>query len=139
MSVDTHDITFQRVAFFKNATSSTCWKFLDVLFINLIVRQVIVFCWWSLWSLENKFLPLYSGVENTAVLYDSLLLGYLGSLLCLMLDLMVQKMTVTKVFMVRSTVMVVTVLSFFSSVNVWRGLWSLLNHYFLPNINHDEN
>ena len=32
-----------------------------------------------------------------------------------------------------------TLLAFWSSVNVWRGVWSMLDRYFLPGINMEEN
>ena len=32
------------------------WFVLDVLFTNLVMRHLVVFSWWSLWELENKFL-----------------------------------------------------------------------------------
>ena len=32
-----------------------------------------------------------------------------------------------------------TLLAFWASVNVWRGVWSMLDRYFLPGINMEEN
>ena len=139
LSLDDHDITFKRKTFFRKSSESNFWLFIDVIFTNLVIRQLIVFCWWSLWSLENKFFPHHKGEEVDSVSYDSLFLGYAGAALCLMLDKLIQNLITTKLYIIRPAATLVTILAFFSSVNVWRGLWSLLNLYFLPNIDHDEN
>jgi len=141
ISLDDQDEVFQRTIFFSKAADSTSWFIFDVIFINLVIRQLIVFCWWSLWSLENQFFPQYliRSEEDILVSYDSLALGYAGAALCLILDKLIQNLTTTKLYIVKLKSTLVTLLAFFSSVNVWRGLWSLLNCYFLPNIDHDEN
>ena len=48
-------------------------------------------------------------------------------------------MTTTKLYIVKPAATLITVLAFFSSVNVWRGVWSMLDHYFLPTLDTDEN
>jgi len=140
ISLDKHEVTFQNGTFFRKTPDSGFWLLIDVIFTNLVIRQLIVFCWWSLWSLENQvLLKTYMGMEDLNVSYDSLLMGYAGTILTLFLDKMVQRITTTKLYIVKPITTLVTLLAFFSSVNVWRGVWSMLDHYFLPGIDKDEN
>ena len=122
LSLDDRGTAFKRKVFFRKSSESVLWLFLDVTFTNMVVRQLIVFCWWSLWSLLNTLSPQYQSVA-----YDSLILGYIGFALCLMLDKLIQKLTTSKFYLIKPAVTVVTILAFLSSVAVWRGLWSLLD------------
>jgi len=142
ISLDNHQTTFQIGTFFRKTPDSGIWFVIDVIFTNLIVRQLIVFCWWSLWSLENKFLLTnYIGMQDYDVSYDSLLIGYAGTMLTCGLDRLVLSFSITQTqtFMLKFVRTLVTVLAFFSSVNVWRGVWSMLDHYFLPGVEQDVN
>jgi len=140
ISLDKHEVTFQNGTFFRKTPEAGCWFFIDVIFTNLVIRQLIVFCWWSLWSLENQFLlKNHIGMSDFDVSYDSLLMGYSGAVLSVCLDKLIQNMTTTKLYITKPAATLVTVLAFFSSVNVWRGVWSMLDHYFLPSIEQDEN
>eukprot|EP00091_Calanus_sinicus_P017290 TRINITY_DN37323_c0_g1_i1.p2 TRINITY_DN37323_c0_g1~~TRINITY_DN37323_c0_g1_i1.p2 ORF type:complete len:148 (-),score=57.66 TRINITY_DN37323_c0_g1_i1:222-632(-) len=78
-------------------------------------------------------------MADSDVSYDSLLMGYAGAMLSLCLDKLIQNITTTKLYMVKPAATLITVLAFFSSVNVWRGVWSMLDHYFLPTLGKDEN
>ena len=139
ISLDKHEVTFQNGTFFRKTPEAGCWFLIDVIFTNLVIRQLIVFCWWSLWSLENQFLlKNHIGMADFDVSYDSLLMGYAGALLSLCLDKLIQNMTTTKLYIVKPAATMITVLAFFSSVNVWRGVWSMLDHYFLPTLDTDE-
>lgn len=143
IALDRHEVTFQNGTFFRKTPLDRWWFLVDVIFTNLVIRQLIVFCWWSLWSLENQFLHInFMGEKvSNVVSYDSLILGYSAAVVCLALDHLVDHLTNTgaKLYVIRPAGLAVTLLAFFASVNVWRGIWSMLNHYFLPNIDHDEN
>jgi len=140
ISLDKHEVTFQNGTFFRKTPDAGCWFLIDVIFTNLVIRQLIVFCWWSLWSLENKFLFInIMGMKDFNVSSDSLLLGYGGAMLTFGLDKLIQNVTTTKLYIAKPAATLVTVLAFFSSVNVWRGVWSMLDHYFLHDIDKDEN
>jgi len=140
ISLDKHEVTFQNGTFFRKTPEAGCWFLIDVVFTNLVIRQLIVFCWWSLWSLENQFLlKNHIGYADSHVSYDSLLMGYAGAMLSISLDKMMQNITTTKLYIIKPASTMITVLAFFSSVNVWRGVWSMLDFYFLPNIDQDEN
>jgi len=73
------------------------------------------------------------------VSWDSLLLGYAGAMLVMALDQLSGQLTSTKLYITRPINIFLILLAFISSVNVWRGIWSMLNHYFFANINPDEN
>ena len=129
LSLDDQDTTFRRKCFFHRSSESALWLLFDIVLTNLVIRQLIVFCWWSLWSLLTKIF----------LSYHSLALGYTGAALCPILDRLVQNLTTTKLYIIKPAATFVTILAFISSVNVWRGLWSLLNQHFLPSMDHDEN
>jgi len=141
LAMDRHELTFRNSTFFRKTPTDNWWFLIDVIFTNLVIRQLVVFCWWSLWALENKFLKLnFMGEYVTDVAWDSLLLGYAGAMLSVALDqLLALQLTTTKLYITRSLNLFVTILAFLSSVNVWRGVWSMLNHYFFANIDPDEN
>jgi len=140
ISLDKHEVTFQNGTFFRKTPDAGCWFLIDVIFTNLVIRQLIVFCWWSLWSLENKFLcKNYMGIKEFNVSYDSLFLGYVGAILTVALDKLIQTVSIPKLYIKNPAATLVACLAFFSSVNVWRGVWSMLDHYFLPHLDHDEN
>jgi len=137
ITLDTKAAAFHTKMFFERSSESKMWLFLDTIFTNLVIRQLIVFSWWSLWSLLNTFLLQPKVARGEGVSYDSLILGYIGAGLCLIFDRVIQNSVLKNPYMMKLTSMLVTLLAFFSSVNVWRGMWSLLNMYFLPSLEPD--
>lgn len=127
LCLDSREATFTRKSFISKSSESDLWLLLDVIFTNLVVRQLIVFCWWSLWSLLDSIVPSIS----------SLPVGYLTAAIVPLLDHVLQSSSFPFCFLkICSTL--VTVLSFLTSVIIWRGIWSILNLYFLPNMDHDQ-
>jgi len=103
-----------------------------VLFTNLVVRLLIVFCWWSLWSLEGGILKTnYIGVKDSEVAYDSLLLGYLAAIIAFNMDRMLMKCLTLKQYVTRPLLCLTTLIAFFASVNVWRGIWSFYDNFLV--------
>jgi len=140
INLDRHELTFANGNYFKKTPSDKIWFFLDVLFTNLVMRHLVIFSWWSLWELENMFLtPKEIGEIDTYVSSDSLLMGYSALIVTHGLDYLNRNTKTTKLYIKKPLYIVTILFGFFSSVNVWRGLWSMLDHYFLPSINHDEN
>ena len=126
--------------FLQTCPDSGFWFLFDVLFTNIVIRQLVVFCWWSLWSLENSFLSYQNMDEQSAVIsYDSLLVGFFGSVLSTVLDKITRRVTLDSSAARKASSTVVTLIAFFSCVNVWRGLWSFLNVFFLPSLTSDAN
>ena len=92
ISIDSHEQLGISSSFFQKSQDSGCWFFLDVLFTNIVMRQLVVFCWWSLWSLENKFFFYQNmGEQADVISYDSLIVGYVGAVISIFLDKMIQK------------------------------------------------
>jgi len=159
VDMDEHEITFSNGTFFRQNPSSG-WRFFgDVIFTNVIVRycwifhhhsfiqnpyfcrQVVVLTWWSCWSLENEFFYFQTpeGETQAVVSWDSLLLGYSLAMVAVGLSQILLRLTSTKLYIVKSLDLIATLIAFYASVNVWRGLWSLQSHYFLPGLQQDEN
>ena len=40
----------------------------------------------------------------------------------------------TKLYVVKPLSVIVSMVTFVASVNVWRGVWSLIDHYFFPSL-----
>ena len=131
-----------RTTFLQEApqSSTSYWFIFDILFTNVITRQLVVFCWWSLWSLENKFF-FYQNIDEQSpmISYDSLIVGYAGLLFSTAIDICVLKFTSEHSTTRKVLSIIVTMLAFFACVNVWRGIWSFLNVYFLPSLELDTN
>jgi len=140
VDMDDHEITFANGTFFRQNPSSG-WKFFgDVIFTNVILRQVVVLTWWSCWSLENEFFYFQSPeAEVEVVSWDSLLLGYTLALVTVGLSQLLLRLTTTKLYIVKPLDILATLTAFYASVSVWRGLWSLQSNYFLPGLQQDEN
>ena len=90
--------------------------------------------------MENKFFFYQNMGERSAVIsYDSLLFGYVGAVISIFLEKKIQKFCSPSTITGKVSSTVVTLLAFFSCVNVWRGLWSFFNVFFLPNLDSDAN
>jgi len=140
INLDRHEDTWANGNYFKKTPNDKGWFVLDVLFTNLVMRHLIVFSWWSLWELENQFFEKkFIGEIDTYVAKDSLLMGYAAFIVTYALDYLVKNTDCTKLYVTRPLYVLTILLGHFATVNIWRGLWSMLDHYFLPNINHDEN
>merc|ERR1719154_986747 len=101
------------------------------------MRHLVVFTWWSLWELENKFLIEKDIDERDKyVAYDSLLMGYGAYIVTVSMDYIIRN---TKLYITTPLYIVTILMGWFATVNIWRGLWSMLDHYWLPNILRDEN
>jgi len=141
IDLDNHEVTFTNGTFFRQIPTDG-WRFIgDVIFTNLIVRQLIVLSWWSLWSLENTFFFYQTpeGEKEELVSYDSLLLGYALAMVSVGLSQFLLDTKTTKLYVIRALDLFTTLVAFYASVNVWRGLWSFQTHYFLPSLQQDEN
>jgi len=141
IDMDDHEVTFSNGTFFQQ-TPANGWRFVgDIVFTNVVIRQVIVLTWWSCWSLENKYMYFQTpeGEVQEVVSWDSLLLGYSLAMVAVFLSQVLQRLSTTKLYIQRPIDLAASLLAFYASVNVWRGLWSLQSHYFLPSLQKDEN
>ena len=134
IAVDRHEDIWANGNYFK------WWFVLDVLFTNLDMRHLIVFSWWSLWELENQFLTQKDvGEKDNYVAVDSLLMGYCAYIVTYGLGFIHQNTSTTKLYANKALYVITVIFGLFATVNIWRGLWSMLDHFFLPEIDHDEN
>jgi len=133
VSLDQPELALRPGTFFRKTPSDRWWFLVDVLFSNVVVHHLIVFAWWSLWSLENNIFGMDRiGVKEKLVSWPSVLLGYGLTLLSFSLDQCLP-MT-TKLYVVKPLSVIVSMVTFVASVNVWRGVWSLIDHYFFPSL-----
>ncbi len=137
---DSHENTFLNANYFRQTPESKTWFVVDVLFTNIVIRQLIVFCWWSLWSLENIFLiNNVIGVKDNEVSWDSIILGYFTTIIAFGMDKMLLASTTRKQYITKPLQYLTTLIAFFASVNVWRGIWSLYDNYLFPSVDKDLN
>ena len=140
IAVDRHEDIWANGNYFKKTPTDKWWFVLDVLFTNLVMRHLIVFSWWSLWELENQFLIEKDiNKKDQYVAWDSLVMGYCAYIVTYGLDHLHQNTNTTKLYVDKALYVFTILFGLFATVNIWRGLWSMLDHYFLHDIDHDEN
>lgn len=136
ISQDKHDDIFTVATFFQRTPENKRWFVTDVLFTNMIVRVLIVMCWWSLWSLEGSFLiPNLIGRRDDEVAYDSFLIGYFMTCVVAFMDRMLVNYPSSKQYINKPLRVLIILLAFIASVNVWRGVWSLYDNFLFPRVN----
>jgi len=129
---DTHDQTFQNGLYFRSSPGEQGFLLLDCIFSNFLIKIIAILSWWSIWCLENKYFSLnIIGEKDEKISYDSLATGYL----LVILTFMAHKLTPYERLhsqAARVTKYLIIMLSIIATVNVWRGVWSLLDHFFFP-------
>lgn len=141
IDLDRHETTFSCGTYCRKTPADGWWFLGDVVFTNLVVRQIVVLTWWSLWSLENTFFYFQTpeGETDEVVSWDSLLVGYIAAMVSVALSQVLLGLHSTKLYVNLILDWLTTLLAFFASVNIWRGLWSLQTNFFLPHLQKDEN
>ncbi|XP_015374492.1 PREDICTED: uncharacterized protein LOC107169301 isoform X1 [Diuraphis noxia] len=120
---------FERMFWPEDGTGS--WLYvLDSFFSVCIIGSLVVIIWRGVWSLMDDY--LYPDDGNTSAIL-SLVLGYSVVLLAFALQPAVKKL-VNKVNGLKRILYVDVYLlfSFFGAVNVWRGVWTMLDIHFIP-------
>ncbi|XP_022918483.1 uncharacterized protein [Onthophagus taurus] len=113
----------------KMAEKTTLYV-LDCIFSVLVVGTLVVFVWRGAWVLLDDFLFPESASLSA---WCSLVIGYLAVGLAFLLQPVMRwvcdrlqgglRLIAADIFLL---------FSLFGTVNVWRGIWTLLNLYFLP-------
>ena len=136
ITLDKPEVTWANKNYFKKTPEDKGWFVLDVLFTNLVMRHLVVFTWWSLWELENKFL-IHKDIDekDPYVATDSLLMGYAAYIVTVTMDYIIRNIKITKLYITTPLYIATILMGWFATVNVWRGLWSMLDHYWLPSKN----
>ncbi|KAF5285639.1 hypothetical protein FQA39_LY16545 [Lamprigera yunnana] len=116
--------------FRKSMEDKTSLYVLDCLFSVLIIGTLVVFVWRGAWILVDIYLFPEDSIWSS---WASLVLGYTIVAIAFMIQPIMRwicdritgiaRLLVTDVFLF---------FSFLGTVNVWRGIWNLLNIYFLP-------
>ncbi|XP_022918481.2 uncharacterized protein [Onthophagus taurus] len=116
--------------FRTNMAEKTTLYVLDCIFSVLVVGTLVVFVWRGAWVLLDDFLFPESASLSA---WCSLVIGYLAVGLAFLLQPVMRwvcdrlqgglRLIAADIFLL---------FSLFGTVNVWRGIWTLLNLYFLP-------
>ncbi|CAH1101314.1 unnamed protein product [Psylliodes chrysocephalus] len=123
------DIFLIECTFFKMGERTSLYV-LDCLFSILVVGTLVVFVWRGVWQLIDIFLFPNDEIFSS---WSSLVLGYLvvasAFLLQPLMKYLCERLTGTTRLLIADTFVLYAL---FGTVNVWRGIWNLLNIYFLP-------
>ncbi|XP_056641897.1 uncharacterized protein LOC130448495 [Diorhabda sublineata] len=121
---------FEVATMFRTMGERTSLYILDCLFSIVIVGTLVVFVWRGVWLLVDVFLfpddYLFSN-------WSSLVLGYFSVGIAFLLQPAMKYLCERLTGVSRLLVADIFILfALFGTVNVWRGIWNLLNIYFLP-------
>ncbi|XP_049823242.1 uncharacterized protein LOC109593929 isoform X1 [Aethina tumida] len=131
LDLDTSEILLFPTYFKVKAEEKTSLYILDCLFSILVVGTLVVFVWRGAWVLIDIFLFPDDQIMSA---WLSLIIGYATVAVAFLLQPMLRWMCDRATGATRLIVADFFILfSFFGTVNVWRGIWNLLNLYFLPN------
>ncbi|XP_044271732.1 uncharacterized protein LOC123015810 isoform X2 [Tribolium madens] len=123
---------FEVLTMFRVAMSErTSLYILDCLFSVLVIGTLVVFVWRGAWALIDIFL---FPENETLSAWGSLIVGYSAVAIAFMLQPLMRWLCDRITGFIRLLVAdIFLILSLIGTVNVWRGIWNLLNIYLLPN------
>jgi len=131
---DSHQQTFKNGLYFRSSPGEQGFILLDSIFSNFVVKTVPALVWWSLWCLENKyFIHNMIGEKDEVVSYDSLIFGYILTIFVFTLDKLLPYKDLQP-GVSKFCRLFISCLAILATLNVWRGVWSWLDHFFLPSI-----
>lgn len=121
---------FEVPTLFKTGSKDTWLYVLDCFFSVFIIGTLVVFVWRGFWCLLDIY--LFPDREVLSA-WGSLTVGYV-LVFSTFLTQPLMKSIVTKIsgFWRLFAVDIYLIFSFCGTVNVWRGVWNLLNLYLLP-------
>ena len=114
---------------------------LDTLFSYSVVHSLVICTWWAMWELENQYIlfPCEITVKDFQA-WDSVILAYLFIFVVVALDKSLKDMDEGQEALTKTVAgNCVAFLAFLACLNFWRGIWSLQDFYFFPNMNLKEN
>ncbi|XP_050520645.1 uncharacterized protein LOC126894043 isoform X2 [Daktulosphaira vitifoliae] len=114
----------------RSNTGYSCLYVLDSFFSVCIIGTLVVVVWRGVWAIMDKY--LYPEQEQMSA-WLSLVIGYSVVLVAFSLQYWVKNL-VRRIKGIKRIIVVDIYLlfSFFGAVNVWRGIWNMLDVYFLP-------
>ncbi|XP_039283988.1 uncharacterized protein LOC111059918 isoform X3 [Nilaparvata lugens] len=114
----------------KSDTRDTWLYVLDCFFSVFVIGTLVVFVWRGCWCLLDMY--LFPDREDLSA-WGSLIMGYILVFSTFATQPLVKSIVSRISGLLRLiTVDIYLILSFCGTVNVWRGVWNLLNIYFLP-------
>ncbi|XP_022123874.2 uncharacterized protein LOC110999223 isoform X4 [Pieris rapae] len=128
--VDAPKDFFDVPTMFRTSSKETALYILDCVFSVTVVGSLVVFVWRGLWALIDIYLYPDDPVKSC---WTSLIVGY--SMVVVTFSLQAPMRWVVARLQGAPRLLIADVyhlLSFASTVNVWRGVWGLLDIYFLP-------
>jgi len=140
---DEFENVFNPSNYFGSKLDNTCSLkvILDTIFSYSVVHTLVICCWCSMWELENRYIlfPCEITVKDSKA-WDSVVLSYFLVFVVVAINNSVKEMKeedgqVSKTVATNFTAF----LAFLASVNFWRGIWSLMDFYFFPNMDIWEN
>ncbi|KAJ3622343.1 hypothetical protein MTP99_002858 [Tenebrio molitor] len=122
---------FEVLTMFRVAMSErTSLYVLDCLFSVLVIGTLVVFVWRGAWALIDIFLFPENDVWSA---WGSLIVGYSAVAVAFMLQPFMRWLCDRITGVARLLVAdIFLILSLIGTINVWRGIWNLLNIYLLP-------
>lgn len=115
---------------------------LDTIFSYLIVHSLVICCWWSVWELENNFIlqPCEIIIKDFKA-WDSVLIAFILATMIFGANDVVKAYCAMEEGSYRGLIVMhlVSFTAFLTSLNFWRGIWSLMDFYFFPNMIVEEN
>ncbi|XP_022123875.2 uncharacterized protein LOC110999223 isoform X5 [Pieris rapae] len=130
VSIDADEGYFDAPTFYRTSSKETALYILDCVFSVTVVGSLVVFVWRGLWALIDIYLYPDDPVKSC---WTSLIVGY--SMVVVTFSLQAPMRWVVARLQGAPRLLIADVyhlLSFASTVNVWRGVWGLLDIYFLP-------
>ena len=115
---------------------------LDTIFSHVIVHSLVICCWWSVWELENNYImqPCEIIIKDSKA-WDSVLIAFILAAMIFGSNEVVKVYCAEKEGSFRGLLVMqlVSFTAFLTSVNFWRGIWSLMDFYFFPEMIVEEN
>jgi len=132
LSYDSTDSVLRPLGYLEyNPSDGWCKLSLDIIFTHMVGHSLAISCWWSLWELENSYIlyPTEMTMKDRVV-WDSVVIGYVAAMVAVPLADSVNNMEEGLPKLVAGNGL--AWIALVSSLNVWRGLWSIYNYHFLP-------
>merc|ERR1719354_186447 len=115
----------------------------DIIITYTVIHPLMICVWWGVWELENNYiLQEMEIIEKDVQAWDSIFIVIIMVISVMMLERHLEKFRDScneKLKFKKLKYNFAAFLALLSAVNYWRGVWSLLDFYFLPNIPAQEN
>ena len=112
------------------------------MFTYIVIHSLVICSWWSVWELENNYIlqPCEIIIKDFKA-WDSIVIASMLAPVIFSMDTSVRSYSRDNADSCWRPLVVgaVSVAAFLASLNFWRGVWSLMDFYFFPSMNVEEN